>query len=122
MNDRLTGSIETLTETNARLAANNETLTGSVAQLKESLAKVISDKEAAEMRMGKQIARLRSSKGNLLRKSTEMDDVDSPPDEELRQMRQELSDERSNGVKSNQCFILTFDFSRQSGKGLSGAA
>jgi len=60
------------------IIANNTSLTA-------SLAKVIAEKAAMEKRMGQQISRLRNETGNK-RKSTEMDDADSPHVGILRQM------------------------------------
>jgi len=72
------------------LIANNTSLTA-------SLARVIAEKDAMEKRMGQQISKLRNGAGQK-RKSTEMDDADSPLVEvlrhQLKQKQQDITNER----------------------------
>merc|ERR1711892_743255 len=72
------------------LIANNTSLTA-------SLARVIAEKDAMEKRMGHQISKLRNGAGQK-RKSTEMDDADSPLVEvlrhQLKQKQQDITNER----------------------------
>ena len=73
------------------LIANNTSLAN-------SLDEVLAGKAAMEKRMGQQISRLRSEAGNK-RKSTEMDDGDSPLFEVLRQkLEDELRDARGQNA------------------------
>ena len=87
------------------MIANNTSLTA-------SLAKVIAEKAAMEKRMGQQISRLRNETGNK-RKSTEMDDADSPHVGILRQMvddkEKELTyvrDQNANGKRVSSNVVL----------------
>ena len=85
------------------LIANNTSLTA-------SLARVIAEKFAMEKRMGQQISKLRNGAGQK-RKSTEMDDADSPLVEILRnkldEKQQDLTEARDQ-ISECKC---TFKFS-----------